>query len=173
MPGSIPTLRALRVAEETRAAVPLPSQMTTASSLSSGSLRSRAARGKSGTKMQAINGRHGKRGAPHPNPLPPGEGDVSKTAAPKNPLSPRRGGRAGGGGVAHNPPSLPPPRPRPRILRQRQPGGAAGERARGGGAAAPDPARGVRRDDRLGRDAADPVGREQEQRGVMRAGGAL
>ena len=54
MPGSIRTLRALRVAEETRAAVPLPSQMTTASSLSSGSLRSRAAKGKSGMKMQAI-----------------------------------------------------------------------------------------------------------------------
>ena len=58
MPGSMPARRALRVAATTRAALPLPSQMTTASSFNSGSLRSRAARGKSGTKRQAIITRH-------------------------------------------------------------------------------------------------------------------
>ena len=49
MPGSMPARRARRVAATTRAALPLPSQTTTASSFSSGSLRSRAASGKSGT----------------------------------------------------------------------------------------------------------------------------
>ncbi len=54
MPGAMPALRALRVAATTRAALPLPSKIATASPFSSGSLRSRAASGKSGTKRQAI-----------------------------------------------------------------------------------------------------------------------
>jgi hypothetical protein len=57
MPGSMPVRRALRVAAMTRAALPLPSRIATASSFSSGSLRSRAASGKSGTKKQAITSR--------------------------------------------------------------------------------------------------------------------
>src|SRR5215831_2733842 len=53
IPISMPALRAGRVAARTRAALPLPSQTTTASPFRSGSLRSRAASGKSGTERQA------------------------------------------------------------------------------------------------------------------------
>ena len=49
MPASTPARRALRVAATMRAALPLPSQTATGSSFNSGSLRNRAARGKSGT----------------------------------------------------------------------------------------------------------------------------
>ena len=49
MPGRRPALRAGREAATTRAAAPLPSQMATISPASSGSARSRAARGKRGT----------------------------------------------------------------------------------------------------------------------------
>ena len=55
-PGRMPTLRALRVAATTCAAVPFPSHRMTASSLSAGSLRSRAARGNSGTTRHARRG---------------------------------------------------------------------------------------------------------------------
>ncbi len=54
MPARRPALRAGREAATTRAAEPLPSQTATISPASSGSARSRAARGNKGTYRQAI-----------------------------------------------------------------------------------------------------------------------